>query len=993
MTRVRTTLHNIIGGVSQQPESTRLESQCEVQDNGYSSIVDGMMKRQPTELIRHLDEIVQLGISNPEVHWINRDSTERYLVVFDAALPDKIAVFDATDGTKMTVSGPGGVALTSASKTYLTNNSAGQNIQALTVADTTFILNRDITCAMDPLVINDAVDVDTGGPVDNRSASHRRLFYFVRSTGPLRRYGVRFWTTLEDGSHDPFVDNQGELNANVAALTLHDGTFGENRNGSKRHSPPYDPTAGLEEGWQLNTFDPAEVARGLYVAGKRVGGATTYLGAIRSRWVDQNRFATDIRDILNFNSINSDMPQVGSVVMMELKQTNKVSTFFRKELDLEMVKEGGEGSLVIFKDVIETFSDLPLFCQEGHIVKVQNDPASDEGVFYVKFTRDAADSPPATVAFDLGKGTWEESAASLKETTIDPFTMPLKMTRELAPAEPKGFRFEITFINWDACGAGDDNSNPQPSFIGKELQYLFFWKNRLGFLTQSRFIMSEADEFFNFWRTTVATLPDSDPIDVDVGHIKVNKLRSAIPLEDALILFSDRTQFVVRGEPLLSPKTVAVSVVTDYQSYADLVPVATDHGIFFGYPSGTPPFSKIREFKRVEDGNTFRAFEASAQIPRYIKGVITDLAAQGSEQVLVAISNDVDNRNVLWIYKFFDSGTDRILSAWQRYTLGPAATTFIYGIEFVENDLMVFLRRNNTFFQTQIQYHMEKIVFSDSRQDSFPHSVDDPEAGGSATSDYLTLLDHRLTENECVLTYDETTETVNIQLPYQVQANSAGDAVVEMKVITRINSNDAGGMGDTASQEGIEWPIDSQFVTNNVAGNKTTLRIKDQDKTKWVSLGSPTLAAQSKDDRLTRLWIGQTYEMVYEFTRQTLRERTTSGGLGDVKTGRYQLIMGTVAYENTGHFQVEVASALHADGSSKLVDRSTFVYNVNPMTVGVGGSLLGNPNIRSDIIRFPIRSQPANVRIRLLNASPLPSQIKSASWEAEYTAKATAWRV
>ena len=39
---------------------------------------------------------------------------------------------------------------------------------------------------------------------------------------------------------------------------------------------------------------------------------------------------------------------------------------------------------------------------------------------------------------------------------------------------------------------GDENSNPEPSFIGKQLSNLFLFKDRLGFLCEDHVIMSEA---------------------------------------------------------------------------------------------------------------------------------------------------------------------------------------------------------------------------------------------------------------------------------------------------------------------------------------------------------------------------------------------------------------------------------------------------------------------------------------------------------------------
>ena len=68
---------NLINGVSQQPETLRLGSQGEVQENGLSSVVEGL-KRPPTDFIKR---ITTSTYTNPFIHTINRDTNERYVVI------------------------------------------------------------------------------------------------------------------------------------------------------------------------------------------------------------------------------------------------------------------------------------------------------------------------------------------------------------------------------------------------------------------------------------------------------------------------------------------------------------------------------------------------------------------------------------------------------------------------------------------------------------------------------------------------------------------------------------------------------------------------------------------------------------------------------------------------------------------------------------------------------------------------------------------------
>jgi hypothetical protein len=136
MTLISSTIPNLVNGVSQQPHSLRLASQCEAQVNGYSSVVEGLKKRPPA---RFIAKISDTSFGNAYVHTINRDTTERYVVVITNG---NLRVF-RMDGSEVTVKFPNG-------KTYLTSTQPDMDFTAVTIADYTFVLNSSRTVAMLP---------------------------------------------------------------------------------------------------------------------------------------------------------------------------------------------------------------------------------------------------------------------------------------------------------------------------------------------------------------------------------------------------------------------------------------------------------------------------------------------------------------------------------------------------------------------------------------------------------------------------------------------------------------------------------------------------------------------------------------------------------------------------------------------------------------------------------------------------------------------------
>jgi len=135
MTLISRNISNLIGGVSQQPEVLRLENQATAQVNGFSGVVEGLKKRPPTNYVA---KISSSSLTNAFIHTINRDSSERYIVVITNGA---LAVYDI-DGTAKTV-----VNQTNATN-YLASSNPKTNFKCLTVNDYTYIINTDKTVVM-----------------------------------------------------------------------------------------------------------------------------------------------------------------------------------------------------------------------------------------------------------------------------------------------------------------------------------------------------------------------------------------------------------------------------------------------------------------------------------------------------------------------------------------------------------------------------------------------------------------------------------------------------------------------------------------------------------------------------------------------------------------------------------------------------------------------------------------------------------------------------
>lgn len=129
MSLVSQPIKNLKGGISQQPDILRFPNQGERQVNGWSSESQGLQKRPPTVFLKRLIGRGGFGPA-PLVHLVNRDALEQYYMIFTGT---GLFVYDLA-GNQYTVRGY---------DNYANTLKPRESIRLLTVADYTFVVNRE----------------------------------------------------------------------------------------------------------------------------------------------------------------------------------------------------------------------------------------------------------------------------------------------------------------------------------------------------------------------------------------------------------------------------------------------------------------------------------------------------------------------------------------------------------------------------------------------------------------------------------------------------------------------------------------------------------------------------------------------------------------------------------------------------------------------------------------------------------------------------------
>jgi hypothetical protein len=708
---ISTSIPNLINGVSQQPAAIRLSSQADYQKNALSSVVEGLRKRPPTQ---HVAKLSSGTLGNAYIHLINRDITERYIVV---VLNEGIRVFDL-EGNEKTVSFPEGTS-------YLAASSPQTAFRAITIADYTFITNTTKTVSMDA------------------------------SSAP------------EDRGVEAIVFIQQVNYSTDYAVTV-DG----------------------------------------YTASTSTGSSGT---------ISTSTIADSLKTSLE-----------GLVPDIEIEREGPVLWIRKSDgSDFEIKTEDSRSNTQMYlaKDTVQRFSELPTIAPRDFTVEVVGDNTSSFDNYFVKFV-------PNNDSADFDTGTWNETVKPGLATEFDASTMPHALIR-MADGT-----FEFRSLDWGPRRVGDEDSAPEPTFVGRKISDMFFYKNRLGFLSDENVSMSAAGEFFEFFPRTVTTVVDSDPVDVAASHVKVSILRHAVPFNERLLLFSDQTQFVLESDSILASEPPDVQVLTEFESSLRAKPVGAGRVVFFATQKGS--YAGIREYYVMPDTDIEDAADITAHVPHYVPSNIFKLAVSSNEDILFVLSED--QRNRLYVYKYFWSGTEKLQSSWSFFELSESAT--ILNVDFIDTDAYLVVEYPDGVY-------LERMAIEPGKTDE-----------GAA---FEFLLDRKLDQTKVIgTTYNTTSNTTTFTLPYQIYG--------EAQVVT------------SYGQPGSYAPgVVLQTVSQ--AGNTITVR---------------------GDHRTTPVFIGIKYEMRYRFSMAVLKEEAQGGGQATIGEGRLQIRYWSVLYDETGFFTAEV---------------------------------------------------------------------------------------
>ncbi|WP_370847389.1 hypothetical protein [Phascolarctobacterium faecium] len=675
------TIKNLVAGISQQPQVLRHPEQLNEQINGFSTEAAGLQKRPPTQYVAPLTKEVNVG-NKPLVHFINRDDYEKYIVTFTGS---DVMVFDL-NGSPMEVHYESEDA-----RRYITTQSPRSNLKCQTIADYTFISNIYAIPRMSTEITED-VWATQGALVNIKSGQYGRTYRVDINGNSIASY------TTPDGSDKShtgqiatdYIASQLATQARNAGYEVQTGSswlyITKSSNNTIEKKYWREPSTSYEQQEQI--FESMSRTSGRYypktdkllVTAFKAGEDAVTLTS--QALAEINRCSTDYWEILFLNEVRCELRRKG---FWETVIEPNTAT----DIKSVSVYDGynNQAAFGVLKTV-QKFSMLPVSAPAGFTVKVAGESGSTTDDYYIRY--------------DASENLWKECVRPGIPKSYDLQTMPHVLVRQADGS------FLLRRAEWEERKTGDEDSNPEPSFIGYPIKDIVYFRNRLCFIAGENVILSQSAGFFNFWMVSTKEVQDTDAIDLAISDNKIATLHHAVPYDENLVLMSDDAQFILRCEGVLTPKTANIPpAVTRFGNSLKAKPATAGRNLYF--TAERSQYTTVREFFTAADNTESKdAQDITSHVSNYIPNGVYKIVTSPVENLLLFLTEGASN--CIYVYKYLFIDSVRQQAAWSHWDFGDGT---VFGADFFGGIFFVVIERDGILFLEKMSFTYNTADFED----------------------------------------------------------------------------------------------------------------------------------------------------------------------------------------------------------------------------------------------------------------------------------------
>lgn len=966
---------NLIGGVSQQPDSIKFNNQVRECGNFYPDVALGLTKRPGLKGIRKLNNVVDGG------SWFSifRDDQEKYLVQFSKA--GALKIWSASNGIQQTVNGVAAEAIAYAA------HSNSDDLELLQVNDYTFVLNRNQIVSMTNTT---SAAIDPYAFVSIATIAYESTYTITLDADEFA------YTT-------PATANQLNINDIVSNLVNTINAFVDQQSnavyeatgiGSYIHIKRADNddfsiiARGGNAGTSIEAFKGSVTAPGqlpkqflnnlkIKVGGSNNTGADDYWVVFKTSNNSSSGVGAWIETIAPNITTNINEETMPHAIIREAN-----GTFTYRKLDSASASASGGTTAVTG---IPTVVTIVTALSGGHIINEEFDVNGGSGTnLRLKVTKtkeitttSSYGASSNTYVQQINGYRWFENSIQIGQTNKPTLTIGnkvytvngafqnlsntkragLTITTQLegvidgvtilqagqgytvsnivtnsvgdsfqvtssSTVNLEGDAFRLNF--WQPRAVGDLTTNPSPSFINNNIDAIAFHRNRLVFTSRQNVICSRAGDYFNFFAETVITIVDSDPIDISANTLKPIKLKYTLPSPRGLVLFGNDAQYILETTTeSFSPKTAELNRISALSQSDRIAPIDIGPGVLFS-EEGIKASSIYEMNLGDAGGNKTMVTELTRLVPSYIpSGLVRMKASQSAGLVALLSANEP---NVFYLYRFFQNGNERIAS-WFKWVLAANIETF----DFDHDTMYIVTKLQNNYVLSTISLLTETA----SESLKFDNKYIDVR---------LDLFDYNPK-----LTYDATTDTTHVCFKDGFEDTSVG----KQGTIVYLDPDVAGFFEKKLLTEDLTKPVGERYFVI-ISGNQTSSRFA-LGYSYNADLLLPSFYVVKDEARALKDTVNiPTIHRIY---------------IDSYNSGPYSAL---IIYNRGSDPQADTRDAINLD--LPQINASQYLANNIPMT----------RNAQSII---PIFAKGTDFQLGLFADSPFPTAFTSITWEGTYNTK------
>ena len=937
-------------GISEQPDNLKFPGQVTDVVNAIPDVTKGLFKRPGSKRIG-TDALSSVQSGGSWFHYF-RDETEGSYIGQIAA-DGQVRVWRCTDGQLMTTAyGTGG-------QTAITNylaTSTPENIQTLTINDTTFVTNRDTT--------NANTLIGTTGTTDATPDPHFALVELLRTENG-RQYGLNIYdasatgnlTTVKRATKIKITDNSydegdgsghcpgigTEVYAATAAgsyasttgivhvknssgTTLTTGktnlTFRVTALGQQGVSPNYSASNNGPGGQNYRCSYNIESVLLHGGEGWDVGDvvrvhpahASTASASDGQAYIDVT--VTEIETVqvkatLSSNGdgllrpaptpFDADTAVTADTILgglLSALPSGVTGTIIGTGLYLSSTSEFNvevveEDLMRVMQSSVNDVTKLPNQCKHGYIVKVANSRMADEDDYYLRF--DGENNRD-------GNGSWSECAKPGIAKSLT--NMPVVIQRTATTT------FTVKQFTYQDRLVGDDVTNPLPTFVGQRINKVLFFRNRLALLSGENVITSRPGTLGtpDFFVESALTVSASDPIDISAASMFPSELFDGIEINTGLLVFSTNQQFLLSSDDtVLNPDTAKLRSVATFNYNKNIAPISL--GTTVAYVDNSNKFSRFNEMANVAREGEPSVVEVSKIVPTLLPKNI-DLLTNSRENSIVLLGKT--GSDIVFGYKYLNVADKRQQAAWFRWKLN--------------NPLVYHFIIDDEYFFLDSDYYLQSIKLIQSDNDPST-SIDNV--------DFLLHVDNHTTVSGG--NFDSTTNLTTFS------------GVSWLNTVTSPNHELV-----VIDEGGTPAPTDDQGRYGKCTVNGTSF----------------TVPGNWQGDTLT---IGYLYPYQVKFPTfyptKASGEKTAADVNSSLVLHRLKLHFGKVGLYETTLERVGKPNYTEVY-ESPIMD----IYNASRA-----------PYLEEHIQTVPVYERNTNVEVTLESSHPAPATLRALSWEGDYS--------